>query len=75
MRVAPPVILSAEQREELGKLSRGRRTAVRVVERSRIILLCAEGKQNREIAEILGTTRRTVGFWAPPLCPEGDRGH
>jgi len=37
--------------------------AVRVVERAKIILLCAEGKQNREIAELLGTTRRTVGLW------------
>jgi hypothetical protein len=63
MRVAPPVNLSEEQREELGTLSRGRRTAVRVVERARIILLCAEGTQNREIAELLGATLRTVGLW------------
>jgi transposase len=63
MRVAPPMILSEKQPEELGKFSRGRLTAVRVVERERIILLCAEGKHNREIAELLGTTRRTVGLW------------
>ena len=30
MRVAPPVVLSEEQREQLGKLSRGRYTAARV---------------------------------------------
>ena len=74
MRVAPPVILSEEQREELGKLSRGRRTAVRVVERARIILLCAEGKQNREIAEFLGTTRRTVGLWRRRFVQKGIAG-
>lgn len=74
MRVAPAVILSEEQREELGKLSRGRRTAVRVVERARIILLCAEGKQNREIAELLGTTRRTVGLWRRRFVQAGMAG-
>lgn len=74
MRVAPPVILSEEQREELGTLSRGRRTAVRVVERARIILLCAEGKQNREIAELLGTTRRTVGLWRRRFVQNGIAG-
>lgn len=62
MRVAPPVLLSEEQSEQLGKLSRGRYVAARVVERAKIILLCAEGKKNCEIAELLGTTRRTVGL-------------
>jgi hypothetical protein len=74
MRVAPPVILSEEQREELGKLSRGRLTAVCVVERARIILLCAEGKQNCEIAELLGTTRRTVGLWRHRFIQRGIAG-
>ena len=74
MRVAPPVILSEEQREQLGKLSRGRCAAVRVVERARIILLCAEGKQNREIAELLGTTRRTVGLWRRRFVQKGIAG-
>src|SRR5439155_22395110 len=74
MRVAPPVILSEEQREELGTFSRGRRTAVRVVERARIILLCADGKQNREIAELLGTTRRTVGLWRRRFVQNGIAG-
>ncbi len=32
MRVAPPVIFSEEQREQIEKLSRGRCVAVRVVE-------------------------------------------
>jgi transposase len=74
MRIAPAVVLSEEQREELGKLSRGRCTAVRVVERARIILLSAEGKQNREIAELLGTTRRTVGLWRRRFIQSGIAG-
>jgi transposase len=63
MRVAPPVVLSTEDREHLERLARGRKMAARVVERARIVLLAAEGKQNREIAEILRVTRRTVGVW------------
>jgi transposase len=74
MRVAPPVILSEEQREKLEKLSRGRCAAVRVVERARIILLCAEGKQNREVAELLGATRRTVGLWRHRFVRKGVAG-
>jgi transposase len=63
VKVAVSIVLSAEEREELEKLARGRKIAVRVVERARIVLLAAEGKQNREIAEISGATRRTVGVW------------
>lgn len=74
MRVAATVILSAEQRDQLGRLSRGRLTAVRVVERAKIILLCAEGKQNREIAVLLGTTRRTVGIWRQRFVQYGVTG-
>lgn len=63
MKVAVPVTLSAEEREELEKLARGRKVAVRVAERARIVLLAAEGRQNQEIAGICGVTRRTVGIW------------
>src|SRR3954470_19216683 len=63
MKVAVAIVLSAEEREELEKLARGRKVAVRVAERARIVLLAAEGKQNQEIAKICGVTRRTVGVW------------
>ena len=63
MKVAASIVLSTEERSELEKLARGRKVAVRVAERARIVLLAAEGKQNREIAEICGATRRTVGVW------------
>ena len=59
MRVAPPVFLSEEQQKELGKLSRGRRTAMRVVERARIILVCVEGKQ--KTARSLSCSARHAG--------------
>ena len=63
MRIAIQVVLSAEERAELEKLAQGRKFPVRVVERARIVLFAAEGKQNREIAELCAVTRRTVSLW------------
>ena len=71
MRIAPRVVLSAEDREHLERLARGRKTAARVVERARIVLLAAEDKQNQEIAKILGVTRRTVGVWRGRFVDQG----
>jgi transposase len=63
MRVAPTIELTSAARLELEKLSRRRTTAVRVVQRSRIILLAAEGVQNKEIAERVGVAPRMVALW------------
>jgi len=63
MKVAVAIVLSAEEREELEKLAQGRKVAVRVAERARIVLLAADGKQNQEVAKTCGVTRRTVGVW------------
>ena len=45
MRVAVQVVLSAEERAELEKLSRGRKAPTRVVERARIVLFAAEASK------------------------------
>ena len=50
MRIAPAVVLSSEQKETLGQRSRARSLPARVVERSRIVLLAAAGRTNKEIA-------------------------
>lgn len=71
MRMAPRVVLSAEDREHLARLARGRKTAARVVERARIVLLAAEDKQSQEIAKILRVTRRTVGVWRGRFVDQG----
>lgn len=63
MRVAVRVFLSAEERAELERLARGRQVPARVGERARIVLLAAEGKQNREIARLCGVARKTVSLW------------
>lgn len=74
MRFAPQIELTQAQREELEKLSRGRSLPARHVERANIVLLAFEGKQNREIAQILGVTRRTVGRWRSRFAEKGLEG-
>ena len=46
MRVAVPIVLSAEERVELERLARRRKVAVRVAESARIVLSASEGQQN-----------------------------
>ena len=56
MRVARPVVLNPEQKESLEECARARTRPARVVERARIVLLAAAGKQDREIAASLNIT-------------------
>lgn len=60
MRVAPRVSLTGEQRQELDSYARSRTAPHRVVLRSRMILLAADGKQNKEIAREVGASEPTV---------------
>jgi transposase len=48
---------------ELLRWSRGRSTPARQVLRAGIVLLAAEGRINREIAEQLRTAKKTVSLW------------
>ena len=57
LRVAPAIELTDEQESELRRLARSKRTSVRLAQRARIVLLAAQGMQNKDIAEQLG--RRT----------------
>ncbi len=63
MRVAPAIELLPAVRMELEKLSRRRTTPLRVVQRSRIVLLAAEGMQNKEIAQRLAVAPRMAALW------------
>ena len=62
-RVAVSVELSSLEREELEDLARRRRTAQGLARRARIVLLAAEGLENKVIAGRLGATEDTVGKW------------
>jgi DNA-binding NarL/FixJ family response regulator len=63
MRMAAPVVLSAEQRRSLERMSRQRRLAKRLVERAQIVLRAADGLDDTCIAQQLRTTRKTVARW------------
>ena len=63
MRVAPVVVLSEEQEAELMKLVRSQLTSVRLSPRARIVLLAAQGLQNKDIAEQLKVGRVQVARW------------
>jgi len=63
MRIAPPVALDTEQRSRLEAIVRSRKLPARLVERSRIVLLAAAGKQNRQIATELKITPEKAARW------------
>lgn len=71
MRKASSIVLTAEQRSELERLSRGRRVSVRLAERSTIILRAADGLDNQQIAARLGITRQKVGRWRERYAADG----
>jgi transposase len=63
MRVAQPIVLEESVRRKLEHQSRGRSTAARVVVRSRIVLLAADGLQNKQIAASLKVAPRMIALW------------
>jgi transposase len=62
-RVAKPITLNAVVRMPLESYARGKRTPTRLMERAKIILAAAQGKENVEIAENLGMSRYKVARW------------
>ena len=63
MRVAATIVLSAKERNQLERMKRGRSSSVRVRERAAIVLLAAEGLENKEIAVRLNQDKMKVGRW------------
>ena len=74
MRIAPRVEVSAEDRDWLEKVSRSRTGAVRLSERSLIVLLAADGKTNREIGVSLGITEEKAARWRGRFLTQGRAG-
>lgn len=74
MRVAPKIELTDAMRAELEKLARGRRTAVRLALRAKIILLAADGLENKDIATELEVCRPSVGEWRRRFAEYGIAG-
>jgi transposase len=63
MRVAPKIVLTEDERAELNRLVRSKLTSVRLAQRAQIVLLAADGMQNKEIAKQLGIGRVQVSRW------------
>lgn len=70
MRVAVVITLTDQERVTLRKWSRGRSTPARLIQRARILLAAAEGRENKDIAHEVGCTRRTVGTWRNRFAAE-----
>jgi transposase len=60
---ATPLALTPEERAELEKLVRRRKTAQDLALRARIVLRCADGATNQGVAGGVGVCAHTVGKW------------
>src|SRR5215468_10917962 len=58
-----PLILGGEERSELKSLASRRKTAQALALRARIVLACAQGGPNKEVATTLHVDEGTVGKW------------
>lgn len=74
MRIASSIELTDQERTTLSKWSRGRSTPARLVLRAKIVLLAAEGRTNKEIAEMLSTRPATAGLWRKRFADDRIRG-
>jgi transposase len=57
------LMLSEEEREQLVRWSRRRKSSQALALRSRIVLACADGADNKTVASQLGCAPATVGKW------------
>jgi transposase len=71
MRVARPVPLSPQQQTLLQSAAEGRRVSVRLAERARIVLLAAQGLQDKQIGARLGIDRITAAHWRKRYLEQG----
>lgn len=74
MRRSPSLSLSARDRALLDQWSRGRTLAARVVQRSRIVLMLANGNSIRTIVKELGVSATTVRLWRRRFDAHGPDG-
>ena len=70
-RPLKPLEVSGSTREELESLSRSLSLAAGLVSRAKIVLLCADGFDNKAVVEEVGTSRQTVGKWRERFRTQG----
>ena len=62
-RPVPAIVLTAEEQQSLENWARRPKTAQALAGRARMVLACAQGMSNGEVAVKTGVTRQTVGRW------------
>lgn len=62
-RPTEPVVLGADEKATLEGWTRRRKSAQSLALRARIVLGCAGGKSNSDVAALLRVTKQTVGKW------------
>jgi transposase len=73
-RPTKPILLREEERTKLQEWARRAKTAQRLSLRARIVLGCAEGMENRQVARQLGVTDQTVCKWRERFRANGLEG-
>jgi len=68
------IILTNEEREHLISLARKYTAPYRDVIRAQVILMAAEGLENKEIGEKLNLPRKTVSKWRKRFFYEREKG-
>ena len=63
MHLAPPILLSSEERSTLAAWARAKSLPLRVVQRARIVTMASDGVTNQDIARQLELSRPTVQLW------------
>jgi transposase len=74
MNTAVGIQLSQEEEDLLRKTIRSRKASVRLIERSRVVLLASRGHSNIEIAQELKITAHKVGRWRNRYAAYGYEG-
>ena len=63
MRMAPKVNVADKDWKTLERWARGRSAPVRLMQRAKVVLMAAEGQENKDIAAAMNVTRQLVGRW------------
>lgn len=58
-----PLILTSEENSALRRYAQDYRISPSLAEKARVVLECAEGRQNGDVARDLTISRQTVGKW------------
>ena len=73
-RPLQPIVVSEEDRETLVRFSRRAKTSQALALRSRLVLQCADGATNQQVARALHVTPQTVGKWRARYIAGGVEG-